>query len=69
MKVFIVYDSEGGHTKALANAIAAGAEQFKEATVLVKNVKEADVKHISEMDAIIWGCPGHRKKRPARRPQ
>lgn len=59
MKVFIVYDSEGGHTKALAKAIAAGAEQSKEATVLVKNVKEADVWHISEMDAIIWGCPGH----------
>ncbi|MCM3729965.1 NAD(P)H-dependent oxidoreductase [Neobacillus cucumis] len=59
MKILIVYDSEGGHTKALAQTIAAGAELTKEATVIVKNVKEADVRHVSEMDAIIWGCPGH----------
>ncbi|MDH5162601.1 NAD(P)H-dependent oxidoreductase [Heyndrickxia oleronia] len=59
MKVFIVYDSEGGHTEALARAIGQGAEQTGKATVYVKHVDEADVHDLPEMDAIIWGCPGH----------
>ena len=59
MKVFIVYDSEGRHTEALARAIGHGAEQTGKATVYVKHVDEADVHDLPEMDAIIWGCPGH----------
>ncbi|AEN91204.1 MULTISPECIES: NAD(P)H-dependent oxidoreductase [Priestia] len=59
MKICIVYDSEGGHTEALAKAIASGAELSGEATVYVKHVEEADVRELPEMDAIIWGCPGH----------
>ena len=42
MKICIVYDSEGGHTEALAKAIASGAELSGEATVYVKHVEEAD---------------------------
>ena len=30
-----------------------------EATVFVQHVDEADVSKLPEMDAIIWGCPGH----------
>jgi len=59
MKVFIVYDSEGGHTEALAKAIGRGAEETGKAIVYVKHVDEADVHTLPEMDAIIWGCPGH----------
>jgi NAD(P)H dehydrogenase (quinone) len=59
MKICIVYDSEGGHTKALAESIAAGAQQVSGATVYLHHVDEADVYTLPEMDAIIWGCPGH----------
>lgn len=59
MKICIIYDSEGGHTEALAKAIGLGAEQTGEATVFVQHVDHADVHTLPEMDAIIWGCPGH----------
>ncbi|MTH54449.1 flavodoxin family protein [Bacillus mangrovi] len=59
MNICIVYDSEGGHTEALAQAIAAGAGSTGDATVYLRSVKEADVHDLPEMDAIIWGCPGH----------
>ena len=59
MNILVVYDSEGGHTEALAKAIALGAEKTGEATVFLQNVTEADVRELSKMDAIIWGCPGH----------
>ncbi|EIT84790.1 NADPH-dependent FMN reductase [Fictibacillus macauensis ZFHKF-1] len=59
MKICVVYDSEGGHTKALAEAIAAGAQEQTGAEVFLWSVDEADVYALPEMDAIIWGCPGH----------
>jgi NAD(P)H dehydrogenase (quinone) len=59
MKICIVYDSEGGHTKALAESIAAGANEVNGAEVYLYHVDEADVHTLPEMDAIIWGCPGH----------
>ncbi|MFJ8265769.1 NAD(P)H-dependent oxidoreductase [Peribacillus asahii] len=59
MKIYIVYDSEGDHTKALARSIAEGAKQVNEAEVFLDHVSQADVYKLAEMDAIIWGCPGH----------
>ncbi|PUA36949.1 hypothetical protein C8Z91_22660 [Paenibacillus elgii] len=59
MKIYIVYDSEGGHTEALAHAIAAGAALVENAEVEVHSVQEADIRTLPEADAIIWGCPGH----------
>ncbi|MGG1572445.1 NAD(P)H-dependent oxidoreductase [Fictibacillus sp. NRS-1165] len=59
MNICIVYDSEGGHTKALAESIAAGAQQVSGANVYLQHVDEADVYSLPKMDAIIWGCPGH----------
>ncbi len=59
MKICIIFDSEGGHTEALARAISSGAEETGEATVYLHHVAEADVHRIADMDAIIWGCPGH----------
>ncbi|GMA50411.1 hypothetical protein GCM10025857_17680 [Alicyclobacillus contaminans] len=58
MKIFIVYDSENGHTEALAKAIAEGAST-EDATVVLRHVSEADVRELVDADAIIWGCPGH----------
>ncbi|MBR3380322.1 MAG: flavodoxin family protein, partial [Bacillus sp. (in: Bacteria)] len=53
------YDSEGDHTKALAEAIAAGASETEQAEVFIDHVKDADIRKLDQMDAIIWGCPGH----------
>ncbi len=59
VNILVVYDSEGGHTEALAKAIALGVEKTEKATVLIQHVNEADVRELPNMDAIIWGCPGH----------
>ncbi|MEJ4082924.1 flavodoxin family protein [Bacillus altitudinis] len=59
MKIYVVYDSEGDHTKALAEAIAAGAGETEQAEVFIDHVKDADIRKLDQMDAIIWGCPGH----------
>ncbi|AKP48449.1 MULTISPECIES: NAD(P)H-dependent oxidoreductase [Bacillus] len=59
MKIYVVYDSEGGHTKTLAEAIAEGAKKVPGAEVLIDHVKDADIYKLPEMDAIIWGGPGH----------
>jgi NAD(P)H dehydrogenase (quinone) len=59
MKMYVVYDSESGHTEALARSIAEGARQIERAEVRIDHVNEADVYELMQMDAIIWGCPGH----------
>jgi NAD(P)H dehydrogenase (quinone) len=59
MKIYVVYDSEGGHTKAVAESIAEGAKKVSGAEVYIDHVNKADVHKLQEMDAIIWGCPGH----------
>ncbi|TDL91961.1 hypothetical protein E2R55_02500 [Vibrio vulnificus] len=59
MKIHVVYDSEGEHTKALAYSIAEGAQEGYGAEVHIDHVDQADVYKLSEMDAILWGCPGH----------
>ncbi|MCY8347541.1 NAD(P)H-dependent oxidoreductase [Bacillus haynesii] len=59
MKIYVVYDSEGEHTKKLAEAIAEGAGEHEAADVLIDHVSQADIRKLEEMDAIIWGCPGH----------
>jgi NAD(P)H dehydrogenase (quinone) len=59
MKIYVVYDSEGNHTKQLAEAIASGAREIESAEVYIDHVDQADIYKLEEMDAIIWGCPGH----------
>jgi NAD(P)H dehydrogenase (quinone) len=59
MNIYVVYDSEGGHTETLAKAIAEGAQQVDGARVYINHVDQADVRDLANMDAVIWGCPGH----------
>ncbi|EGL19129.1 MULTISPECIES: NAD(P)H-dependent oxidoreductase [Paenibacillus] len=59
MKIYVVYDSESGHTEALARSIAEGAAAHPEAEVLLHHVNEARISDLEDVDAIIWGCPGH----------
>ncbi|MGA8943085.1 MAG: NAD(P)H-dependent oxidoreductase [Thermoactinomyces sp.] len=58
MKVFVIYDSEGGHTENIAASIADGVREAGGEACLY-HVREADVQELNEADAIIWGCPGH----------
>ncbi|WP_079911158.1 NAD(P)H-dependent oxidoreductase [Paenibacillus sp. 32352] len=59
MKIIVVYDSENGHTEALARSIYEGANSHPHSTVKLRHVSDADTSELVEMDAIIWGCPGH----------
>ncbi|MCD7035805.1 NAD(P)H-dependent oxidoreductase [Metabacillus sp. GX 13764] len=59
MKIYVVYDSEGEHTKFLAQSIAEGAQSVPGAEVYIDHVDHANVRKLPEMDAIIWGGPGH----------
>ncbi|MBM7646119.1 NAD(P)H dehydrogenase (quinone) [Scopulibacillus daqui] len=59
MNIYIVYDSEDGHTEQLAKSVAKGAQKVEGAKVFLSHVDQADVRDLAEMDAIIWGCPGH----------
>ncbi len=59
MNIYVVYDSEDGHTEALAHSIAQGARGVHGARVHLHHVERADVRELDKMDAIIWGCPGH----------
>ncbi|MBA2936966.1 NAD(P)H-dependent oxidoreductase [Paenibacillus sp. CGMCC 1.16610] len=59
MKIYIVYDSEVGHTEKLARSIAKGAKNVEGTEVFIHHVNNANVRDLAQMDAIIWGCPGH----------
>ncbi|MBD5016617.1 flavodoxin family protein, partial [Xanthomonas citri pv. citri] len=53
MKIYVVYDSEGEHTKVLAEAIAEGARENDAAEVFIDHVDQADIRKLKDMDAII----------------
>jgi NAD(P)H dehydrogenase (quinone) len=59
MKLYIVYDSDNGHTEALARSIYEGAGSVDAAEAFMHHVDEADPNELVNMDAVIWGCPGH----------
>lgn len=59
MKVYIVYDSEDGHTEILAKAIAEGAQSIEHTQVYLNHIRDSHPDDLVEMDAILWGCPGH----------
>jgi len=55
--VLIVYYSEQGHTKTLAEAVAKGARSVREANVILKTVAEATTNDVLAADALIIGSP------------
>ncbi|MCF8564300.1 NAD(P)H-dependent oxidoreductase [Alicyclobacillus tolerans] len=59
MNIYVVYDSENGHTEVLAKSVAEGAQEVAGAKVTIDHVREAKVRILEDMDAIVWGCPGH----------
>jgi NAD(P)H dehydrogenase (quinone) len=53
-KVLVVYYSQTGHTKAMADAVARGA---RDVSVTLKTVSEATIADVLSADAIIVGSP------------
>jgi len=58
-KVLIVYYSETGHTKKMAEAIARGSKKVKGVEVILKSVENASNKDLLEADAIVLGSPSY----------
>ncbi len=57
VKILIVYHSRGGHTAALAKAVAEGAKKNQQAEVTVKTVAEVKCAELLATDALIVGSP------------
>jgi len=55
-KVFLIYESETGNTKAMAEAVMEGIQQ-EGVTVQIKKVEDATVDDLLEPDGIVIGCP------------
>jgi NAD(P)H dehydrogenase (quinone) len=55
--VLVVFYSEQGHTKEMAEAVAGGAAKEADVTVVLKSVKDATTKDVLAADAIIVGSP------------
>jgi flavodoxin len=58
-RVFIVYDTQYGNTKLVAEKISEGIREFKVIETEVCNVKEVDFKKLADADAILIGAPNH----------
>ncbi|MGH9769169.1 MAG: flavodoxin family protein [Blastocatellia bacterium] len=57
VKILIVYHSRGGHTAALAKAVAEGAKKNQQAEVTIKPVAEVKCAELLATDALIVGSP------------
>jgi len=57
VNVLVVYYSVGGHTRAMAEAVASGAGSLAEVRVKLVSVAEATTDDILKADAIIIGSP------------
>lgn len=55
--ILIVYHSETGNTKSLAEAVAKGAKSIDDVNVKLISVDEAEEDHLLRADAIIVGSP------------
>ncbi|HUJ84634.1 MAG TPA: flavodoxin domain-containing protein [Candidatus Acidoferrales bacterium] len=65
MKVYVVYDSQYGNTKAAAEKIVEGISKVEGFETAIGYVKEVDLGKLAEYDAIILGAPNH-MGRPSR---
>ncbi|MEK7832486.1 MAG: flavodoxin family protein [Acidobacteriota bacterium] len=57
IKILIVYHSPGGHTAAMAKAVAEGAKKNSLAEVTVKTVAEVKCAELLATDALVVGSP------------
>ncbi|MEM3692960.1 MAG: flavodoxin family protein [Candidatus Bathyarchaeia archaeon] len=59
MKILIVFESNYGNTKLVAEKIMEGAKEVGSVEVFQKELKEVDVDKIPEYDVILIGSPNH----------
>ncbi|MFN0110724.1 MAG: flavodoxin family protein [Blastocatellia bacterium] len=57
IKILIVYHSRGGHTEAMAKAVAEGAKKIPQAEVTLKKVGDVKCQELLATDALIVGSP------------
>jgi flavorubredoxin len=57
--VLVVYHSQGGNTRAAAEAVAAGAGEASGATVVIKEALKATAEDLLSCDAIAVGTPDY----------
>lgn len=57
IKILIVYHSPGGHTEAMANAVAEGAKKNSQAEVTLKKVGDVKCAELLATDALVVGSP------------
>lgn len=57
LKVLVVYHSRGGHTEAMAKAVADGAKKNSQAEVTIKPVGDVKCAELLATDALIVGSP------------
>jgi NAD(P)H dehydrogenase (quinone) len=60
MKISVIYHSETGNTKRIAEMIAEGAKLGGEIEVKSMSIDEIDDSFVESSKAIILGCPTHR---------
>ncbi len=60
MRISIIYHSETGNTKKMAEMIAEGARLGGEVEVNVMSIDEVDGSFVESSKAIVLGCPTHR---------
>ena len=59
VRVFVVYDTQYGNTKLVAEKIAEGMRELNGIETEVSDVKKVDLKKIDSFDAILIGAPIH----------
>lgn len=57
IKILIVYHSPGGHTEAMAKAVAEGAKKLSQVEVTLKKVSDVKCAELLATDALVVGSP------------
>ena len=60
MKISVIYHSETGNTKKVAELISEGAKLNGKVEVKLMSIDEIDEPFVEASDAIVLGCPTHR---------
>jgi len=59
MRVIVVFETKYGNTRCVAEEICEGMKEVNGVEVVLKELKEVDVREISNYDMILIGSPNH----------
>lgn len=63
-RLIVVYESNTGNTRKMAEAVAQGAREVSEVEVVLANVGQASEEQLAEADGIVLGAPTRNTKVP-----